>query len=86
MQIVNLVTNRVARVVGRVENTERFLRVALFQGGASRKAIRLQPGREQPGDATGFITYFGEADCIERIDKDEGAPEYCGHVHLFLQG
>jgi hypothetical protein len=31
-QVVNLVSNRVVRVIGRVENTERFLRVALWQG------------------------------------------------------
>jgi hypothetical protein len=30
-QVVNLVTNRVAKVIGMVENTERFLRVALYQ-------------------------------------------------------
>ena len=29
---MNLVTNRVARILGKVENTERFLRVALYQG------------------------------------------------------
>lgn len=29
--MVNLVTNRVARLLGKVENTERFLRVALHQ-------------------------------------------------------
>jgi len=29
---VNLVTNRVSRILGKVENTERFLRVALYQG------------------------------------------------------
>lgn len=31
VQVVNLVTNRVARLLGKVENTERFLRVALYQ-------------------------------------------------------
>ncbi len=31
LQVVNLVTNRVARLLGKVENTERFLRVALYQ-------------------------------------------------------
>jgi peptidylprolyl isomerase domain and WD repeat-containing protein 1 len=30
---VNLVTNRVVRILGKVENTERFLRVALYQSG-----------------------------------------------------
>ena len=31
LQMVNLVTNRVARLVGKVENTERFTQVALYQ-------------------------------------------------------
>ena len=30
-QVVNLVTNRVSRLLGKVENTERFLRIALYQ-------------------------------------------------------
>ena len=32
MQVVNLVTNRVCRILGKVENTERFLGLALYQG------------------------------------------------------
>ena len=32
-QVINLVTNRVVKVIGKVENTERFLRIALFQVG-----------------------------------------------------
>lgn len=32
IKIVNLVTGRCSRLLGKVENTERFLRVALFQG------------------------------------------------------
>jgi hypothetical protein len=36
-QVVNLVTNRVARLLGKVENTERFLRVALYQ--VSRRCV-----------------------------------------------
>lgn len=41
-QVVNLVSNRVARILGKVENTERFLRIALYQGipGAAAKAKR----------------------------------------------
>ena len=41
-QVVNLVSNRVARILGKVENTERFLRLALYQGipGAAAKAKR----------------------------------------------
>jgi peptidylprolyl isomerase domain and WD repeat-containing protein 1 len=32
IKVVNLVTNRCARIVGKVENTERFARLAMFQG------------------------------------------------------
>lgn len=31
-QVVNLVSNKLATILGRVENTERFLRLALYQG------------------------------------------------------
>lgn len=31
IKVVNLTTNRVARLLGKVENTERFLRIALYQ-------------------------------------------------------
>ncbi len=31
IKVVNLTTNRVAALLGKVENTERFLRVALYQ-------------------------------------------------------
>lgn len=39
MQVVNLVTKRIARVLGKVESGERFLRLALYQG---------VPGRAKP--------------------------------------
>lgn len=42
--MVNLVTNRVARVIGKVEDTERFLRIALFQGGRKAGATARLPG------------------------------------------
>lgn len=31
VKVVNLVTNRLVRIIGKVENTERFLRIALYQ-------------------------------------------------------
>lgn len=31
MQVVNLVTNRVVKIIGKVESTERFLQLALYQ-------------------------------------------------------
>lgn len=43
MQVVNLVTNRVARILGKVENTERFLRVALYQGIPKQVSVTAQP-------------------------------------------
>ena len=39
--MVNLVTNRVSRILGKVENTERFLRVALYQG-IPKQGIKTQ--------------------------------------------
>ena len=32
VKVVNLVTSRCARIIGKVENTERFMRLAMFQG------------------------------------------------------
>lgn len=43
MQVVNLHTNKVARIIGKVENTERFLRIALYQGGYSSKKVKKLP-------------------------------------------
>ncbi|KAL3152082.1 Peptidylprolyl isomerase, variant 2 [Trebouxia sp. C0010 RCD-2024] len=41
IKVVNLVTNRVSRILGKVENTERFLRVALYQG-IPKQGIKTQ--------------------------------------------
>ena len=43
VQVVNLHTNKVARIIGKVENTERFLRIALYQGGYSTKKVKKLP-------------------------------------------
>lgn len=52
VKVVNLVSNRVVRVIGRMENTERFLRVVLWQGaprtrklptGADSRPVELDP-------------------------------------------
>ncbi|KAJ4775642.1 Peptidyl-prolyl cis-trans isomerase-like 1 [Rhynchospora pubera] len=42
IKIVNLHTNKVARILGKVEN-ERFLRIALYQGDKSNKKVRKLP-------------------------------------------
>lgn len=44
IKIVNLHTNKVARILGKVENTERFLRIALYQGGHGSKRAKKLPG------------------------------------------
>lgn len=46
VQVVNLVTNRVCRVLGKIENTERFLGLALYQGvpGTGGRTKRLGAG------------------------------------------
>ncbi|PKU59741.1 peptidyl-prolyl cis-trans isomerase CYP71 isoform X1 [Dendrobium catenatum] len=43
IKIVNLHTNKVARILGKVENNDRFLRIALYQGDKSSKKIRKIP-------------------------------------------
>ncbi|KAK3235787.1 Peptidylprolyl isomerase [Cymbomonas tetramitiformis] len=46
IKMVNIVTNRAVRVVGKVENTERFLRLALYQGVPKAKRARTAAGGE----------------------------------------
>lgn len=41
--MVNLHTNKVARILGKVENNDRFLRIALYQGDRSSKRVRKIP-------------------------------------------
>ncbi|GLJ43882.1 hypothetical protein SUGI_0914730 [Cryptomeria japonica] len=43
IKVVNLHTNKVARILGKVENNERFLRVALYQGGSGSKRVKRMP-------------------------------------------
>ncbi|XP_052627123.1 peptidyl-prolyl cis-trans isomerase CYP71-like [Lactuca sativa] len=40
IKIVNLHTNKVSRILGKVENNDRFLRIALYQGDQSSKKVR----------------------------------------------
>ena len=51
VKVLNLVTARCARVLGRVENNERFLPIALAQGAPGRGAAARapRPGTEAPG-------------------------------------
>ncbi|CAN6455359.1 unnamed protein product [Victoria cruziana] len=43
IEIVNLQTNKVSRILGKVENNERFLKIALYQGDRSSKKVRKIP-------------------------------------------
>ncbi|KAL6575760.1 cytochrome P450 monooxygenase 71 [Orobanche hederae] len=43
IKVVNLHTNKVARILGKVENNDRFLRIALYQGDSSSKKVRKVP-------------------------------------------
>ncbi|KAF3551373.1 hypothetical protein DY000_02006963 [Brassica cretica] len=43
IKIVNLQTNTVARILGKVESNERYLRVALYQGDQGGKKVRKIP-------------------------------------------
>lgn len=40
IKVINLHTNKVARILGKVENNDRFLRIALYQGDRSSKKAR----------------------------------------------
>jgi peptidylprolyl isomerase domain and WD repeat-containing protein 1 len=51
IKVVNLVTNRLVKVVGRVEASERFLRLALAQCGGARRLKALPSGGEPPRGA-----------------------------------
>ncbi|KAL7595163.1 hypothetical protein Lser_V15G30421 [Lactuca serriola] len=43
IKIVNLHTNKVSRILGKVENNDKFLRIALYQGDQSSKKVRKIP-------------------------------------------
>ncbi|KAM0946161.1 putative peptidylprolyl isomerase transcription factor WD40-like family [Dioscorea sansibarensis] len=43
IKVVNLHTNKVARILGKVENSDRFLKIALYQGDRSSKKVRKIP-------------------------------------------
>ncbi|GMH11120.1 hypothetical protein Nepgr_012961 [Nepenthes gracilis] len=43
IKVVNLHTNKVARILGKVESNDRFLRIALYQGDRSSKKVRKIP-------------------------------------------
>ncbi|CAH9094098.1 unnamed protein product [Cuscuta epithymum] len=43
IKIVNMHTNKVARILGKVESNDRFLRIALYRGDRSNKKIRKLP-------------------------------------------
>lgn len=41
IKVVNLVTNRVVKIIGKFENTERFLQIAMYQGRDNRKVRKI---------------------------------------------
>lgn len=43
IKVVNLHTNTVARILGKVESNDRFLKIALYQGDRSSKRVRKMP-------------------------------------------
>ncbi|KAJ6386186.1 hypothetical protein OIU77_029202 [Salix suchowensis] len=43
IKVVNLQTNKVARILGKVENNDRFLQIALYQGDRNSKKVRKIP-------------------------------------------
>ncbi|KAK3041246.1 hypothetical protein RJ639_001529 [Escallonia herrerae] len=43
IKVINLHTNKVARILGKVENNDRFLRIALYRGDQGCKKVRKVP-------------------------------------------
>ncbi|KAJ8568460.1 hypothetical protein K7X08_027993 [Anisodus acutangulus] len=43
IKVINLHTNKVSRILGKVESNDRFLRIALYQGDKSSKKVRKIP-------------------------------------------
>ncbi|KAK9833523.1 hypothetical protein WJX81_001231 [Elliptochloris bilobata] len=62
IKVVNLVTKRIARVLGKVESGERFLRLALYQGVPGRAKPKLPaPGAKPPApDPTLLACAYGK--------------------------
>jgi peptidylprolyl isomerase domain and WD repeat-containing protein 1 len=63
VKVVNLVTNRVVKVLGRVENSERFLRIALHQGSDAHRSKKLPGGPDAKlrlADPTLAATAYGK--------------------------
>jgi hypothetical protein len=74
VQVVNLTSNKLATVLGRVENTERFLRIALYQG-APKKVGR--PGWAHPLPACRCSSSGGQV--LRGVGRGWGcrAPDAC---------
>jgi len=63
IKVVNLVTNRVVKMVGKVESSERFLRVALHQGSDAHRSKKLPSGpdaKARAQDPTLVCTAYGK--------------------------
>ncbi|KDO22744.1 hypothetical protein SPRG_12171 [Saprolegnia parasitica CBS 223.65] len=75
IKMVNVETNKLVRVLGKVENTERFMRICLFQGTpnvntqfqkhastqAQKKLVMSDPKAKNVTDPTVFATAFKKA-------------------------
>jgi hypothetical protein len=62
VSVVNIHSNRLARLLGKHENTQRFLRVVLFQG-KPRSAIGASSVMQQMGAAA--VTTSGNALAVQ---------------------
>lgn len=52
IKVVNLHTNKVARILGKVESNDRFLKIALYQGDQSSKKVRKLPSAAANANAS----------------------------------
>lgn len=55
IKVVNTYTNRVVRILGKVENTERFLVIALHRGGSGRSRMKLPTGGGDDSKSGGLL-------------------------------
>ena len=93
MQVVNLVTNRVCRILGKVESTERFLGLGLYQGipGTGGRTRRMGAGISPAESDPMLVAYAYNRQRLylfsrrEPPDTDEVATGRCGlPVHHVL--
>lgn len=60
IKVVNLTSNRMARLIGKVENSERFMRIALYQGTGGKSRSRVSRDKALDRDPLLLASAFGK--------------------------